>query len=76
VTADDGALGDQHLRDFQDNEKSIPRYLLPRKNFPPVWTLATSRNYRADAPDQLHIEFKQIIGRGTRFTTGKLFHDL
>jgi type I restriction enzyme, R subunit len=24
VTADDGALGEQHLRDFQDNEKTIP----------------------------------------------------
>jgi len=24
VTANDGALGDQHLRDFQDNEKTIP----------------------------------------------------
>ena len=24
VTANDGALGEQHLRDFQDNEKTIP----------------------------------------------------
>jgi type I restriction enzyme, R subunit len=24
VTANDGALGDQHLREFQDNEKTIP----------------------------------------------------
>src|SRR5713226_6760108 len=27
VTANDGALGEQHLRDFQDNEKSIPTIL-------------------------------------------------
>jgi type I restriction enzyme, R subunit len=27
VTADDGSLGDQHLRDFQDNEKTIPTIL-------------------------------------------------
>src|SRR5204863_8023615 len=27
VTVDDGALGEQHLRDFQDNEKSIPTIL-------------------------------------------------
>ncbi|MEX1113823.1 MAG: DEAD/DEAH box helicase family protein [Akkermansiaceae bacterium] len=27
VTADDGALGELHLRDFQDNEKSIPTIL-------------------------------------------------
>jgi type I restriction enzyme R subunit len=25
VTANDGAMGDQYLRDFQDNEKTIPR---------------------------------------------------
>ncbi|MCA1777559.1 MAG: DEAD/DEAH box helicase family protein, partial [Loktanella sp.] len=24
VTADDGSIGDQHLRDFQDNDKTIP----------------------------------------------------
>ena len=27
VTADDGELGEQHLRDFQDNEKAIPTVL-------------------------------------------------
>ena len=27
VTADDGALGEQYLRDFQDNEKTIPTIL-------------------------------------------------
>jgi type I restriction enzyme, R subunit len=27
VPANDGALGEQHLRDFQDNEKAIPTIL-------------------------------------------------
>src|SRR5271170_838991 len=27
VTADDGLLGEQHLRDFQDNERTIPTVL-------------------------------------------------
>src|SRR6185503_5727283 len=27
VTANDGELGNQHLRDFQDNEKTIPTIL-------------------------------------------------
>ena len=27
VTANDGKLGDQHLREFQDNEKTIPTIL-------------------------------------------------
>jgi hypothetical protein len=27
LTANDGKLGEQHLRDFQDNEKTIPTVL-------------------------------------------------
>ncbi len=27
MTANDGAVGDQHLRDFQDNEKTVPTVL-------------------------------------------------
>jgi type I restriction enzyme R subunit len=27
VTANDGEIGEQHLRDFQDNEKTIPTIL-------------------------------------------------
>lgn len=34
VTANDGALGEQYLRDFQDNEKTIPTVQPPRKNCP------------------------------------------
>jgi type I restriction enzyme, R subunit len=42
VTANDGALGEQHLRDFQDNEKTIPPSLPPRRSSLPAWTPATS----------------------------------
>ena len=45
VTADDGGLGEQYLRDFQDNEKTIPTILTTsqplRKNSRPAWMRAT-----------------------------------
>jgi type I restriction enzyme R subunit len=47
VTANDGALGEQHLRDFQDNEKRTTkrpsrRSLPPRKNSRPALMPVTS----------------------------------
>jgi type I restriction enzyme R subunit len=33
VTADDGKLGEQHLRTFEDNEKNIPVFLLLPKSY-------------------------------------------
>ena len=42
VTADDGALGEQHLRDFQDNEKIIPTILTTSQNSQPASTPAIS----------------------------------
>ena len=44
VTANDGALGEQHLRDFQDNQKTIPTILTTSQKLscPPAWTPATS----------------------------------
>jgi type I restriction enzyme R subunit len=42
VTADDGALGEQHLRDFQDNEKTIPTILTTSQKLRPAWMRATS----------------------------------
>ncbi len=41
VTANDGTLGEQHLRDFQDNEKSIPTILTTSQKLSrPAWTPA------------------------------------
>ncbi len=42
VTANDGALGEQYLREFQDNEKSIPTILTTSQNYPQVWMRVTS----------------------------------
>ena len=43
VTADDSDLGDQHLRDFQDNEKTIPTVLTTSQK---LSTGADTRNIR------------------------------
>jgi N-6 DNA Methylase/Type III restriction enzyme, res subunit len=41
VTANDGALGEEHLRDFQDNEKTIPTILTTSQKLS-TWMPATS----------------------------------
>ena len=73
VTANDGKRGEQQLKYFQDNEKTIPTILTTSKK------LSTG----VDAPEIRHIvllrsvksmvEFKQIVGRGTRLFDEKDF---
>ena len=53
VTADDGALGEQHLRDFQDNEKIIPTILTTSQKLSTGVDARNIRNIVLDAPDQL-----------------------
>jgi type I restriction enzyme R subunit len=71
VTADDGALGDQDLRDFQDNEKSIPTVLTTSQKLSTGVDARNVRNIVLLRPINSMIEFKQIIGRGTRLYDGK-----
>lgn len=71
VTANDGALGDQHLRDFQDNEKSIPTILTTSQKLSTGVDARNVRNIVLMRPVTSMIEFKQIIGRGTRLYDGK-----
>ena len=71
VTADDGALGEQHLRDFQDNEKSIPTILTTSQKLSTGVDARNIRNIVLMRPINSIIEFKQIIGRGTRLYDGK-----
>jgi len=71
VTANDGALGDQHLRDFQDNEKSIPTILTTSQKLSTGVDARNIRNIILMRPINSMIEFKQIIGRGTRLFDGK-----
>jgi type I restriction enzyme R subunit len=71
VTADDGALGEQHLRDFQDNEKFIPTILTTSQKLSTGVDARNIRNIVLMRPVKSMIEFKQIIGRGTRLYDGK-----
>ncbi len=71
VTADDGTLGEQHLRDFQDNERSIPTILTTSQKLSTGVDARNIRNIVLMRPINSMIEFKQIIGRGTRLYDGK-----
>ena len=71
VTADDGELGEQHLRDFQDNEKSLPTILTTSQKLSTGVDARNIRNIVLMRPINSMIEFKQIIGRGTRLFDGK-----
>jgi len=71
VTADDGLLGEQHLSDFQDNEKSIPTVLTTSQKLSTGVDAPEIRNIVLLRPVKSMVEFKQIIGRGTRLYDGK-----
>jgi type I restriction enzyme R subunit len=71
VTADDGKIGEQHLRDFQDNEKAIPTVLTTSQKLSTGVDAPEIRNIVLLRPINSIVEFKQIIGRGTRLYDGK-----
>ena len=71
VTADDGNLGDTHLRTFQDNEKTIPTILTTSQKLSTGVDARNVRNIVLMRPINSMIEFKQIIGRGTRLYDNK-----
>ena len=71
VTANDGVLGDQHLRDFQDNDRVIPTILTTSQKLSTGVDARNIRNIVLMRPVNSMIEFKQIIGRGTRLYDGK-----
>jgi type I restriction enzyme, R subunit len=73
VTANDGELGEQYLREFQDNEKSIPTILTTSQKLSTGVDARNIRNIVLLRPVNNIVEFKQIIGRGTRLFDGKNF---
>ena len=71
VTANDGARWELFLREFQDNEKTIPTILTTSQKLS-TWVDARNvRNIVLMRPVNSMIEFKQIVGRGTRLFDGK-----
>lgn len=73
VTANDGEIGDQFLREFQDNEKTIPTILTTSQKLSTGVDARNIRNIVLMRPINSMIEFKQIVGRGTRLFDGKEF---
>ncbi|MBT5424116.1 DEAD/DEAH box helicase family protein [archaeon] len=73
VTANDGALGEMYLREFQDNEKSIPTILTTSQKLSTGVDARNIRNIILMRPVNSMIEFKQIIGRGTRLFDNKYY---
>jgi type I restriction enzyme R subunit len=71
VTANDGELGNTWLRAFQDNEKTIPTILTTSQKLSTGVDARNVRNIVLLRPVNSMIEFKQIIGRGTRLFDGK-----
>src|SRR5258708_11184969 len=70
VTADDGERGEQYLRDFQDNDKTIPTILTTSQKLSTGVDARNVRNIVLMRPRNSMIEFKQIIRRGTRLVDG------
>ena len=73
VAANDGEQGEQYLRDFQDNEKTIPTILTTSQKLSTGVDARNVRNVVLLRPVTSMIEFKQIVGRGTRVFEGKEF---
>ncbi len=73
VTANDGEIGEQFLREFQDNEKTIPTILTTSQKLSTGVDARNIRNIVLMRPINSVIEFKQIVGRGTRLFDGKEF---
>ena len=76
VTAADGELGNSWLRAFQDNEKTIPTILTTSQKLSTGVDARNVRNIVLLRPVNSMIEFKQIIGRGTRLYDGKDYFTL
>lgn len=71
VTADDGETGEMFLRQFQDTEKTIPTILTTSQKLSTGVDAIQIKNIVLLRPVNSMIEFKQIIGRGTRLCDGK-----
>jgi type I restriction enzyme R subunit len=63
--------GRSGLREFQDNEKTIPTILTTSQKLSTGVDARNVRNIVLMRPVNSMIEFKQIIGRGTRLYDGK-----
>jgi len=73
VTSDEGELGSQLLERFQDNDKDTPVILTTSQMLTTGVDARNVRNIVLVRNIKSMVEFKQIIGRGTRLFEGKDF---
>ena len=71
VTANDHQIGDDYLNLFKDNDREIPTILTTSRKLTTGVDALNVRNIVLFRPIKNMIEFKQIIGRGTRLYQGK-----
>lgn len=78
VTADEGAIGLGHLSDFQDIDKPTPTILTTSQLLSTGVDAETVKNVVLARVVGSQVEFKQIIGRGTRLRVdyGKEFFNI
>ena len=73
VTANDGEMGETFLEEFKNNEKTIPTILTTSEKLSTGVDAKNVRHIVLLRPVNSMIEFKQIIGRGTRIYDGKFY---
>ena len=71
VTSDEGQRGKEKLEQFQDNDKDIPVILTSSQMLTTGVDARNVRNIVLVRNINSMVEFKQIIGRGTRIFEGK-----
>ena len=76
VTADDGAKGEEQLKKFQNNDLVRPTILTTSRKLSTGVDARNVRNIVLMRPIENMVEFKQIMGRGTRLFDGKYYFTL
>ena len=71
VTADDGAIGEQYLRQFRNSENKTPAILTTSLKLTTGVDACNVRSIVLLKEVKSMVEFKQIVGRGTRIYDGK-----
>jgi len=71
ITSDEGAFGKQHLENFQNNDKTIPTIVTTSQLLTTGVDIRNVRNIVLAKTIGSMVEFKQIVGRGTRVFDGK-----
>lgn len=71
ITSDEGVIGRRLLEQFQDNVKDIPAIVTSSQMLTTGVDARNVRNIVLDRSINSMVEFKQIIGRGTRVFGGK-----